>query len=127
MTTPVRLFDLPLGSRFSYVEHPEHVYVLLDRVGSGKVAMAPSGPDAWVAQGIFSAHDSPAQFRALMVNFVPVVPSEQMVKALERADQFITNGIALGFIRMPDKDTPDSAHETPGIVQAALEAARKGA
>lgn len=40
--------------------------------------------------------------------------------ALARADQFITNGIALGYIRMPDADTPDSAHQTPGIVRAAL-------
>jgi hypothetical protein len=40
--------------------------------------------------------------------------------ALERADQFITNGRALGFIRMPDASTPDTAHETPGLVEDAL-------
>ena len=47
-------------------------------------------------------------------------------EALARADDFITNGIAFGFIRMPDAGTPDPAHETPGIVRAALagEAAR---
>jgi len=50
----------------------------------------------------------------------------QMVEALEKANQFITNGIALGFIRMPDADCPDPAHATPGIVRAALAAARKG-
>lgn len=43
-----------------------------------------------------------------------------LVEALKRADSFITNGIELGFIRMPDPSTPDPAHETPGIVRAAL-------
>lgn len=40
--------------------------------------------------------------------------------ALVVADEFVTNGIALGYIRMPDADTPDSAHKTPGIIRAAL-------
>lgn len=41
------------------------------------------------------------------------------VKALEKAKQFIENGIEFGFIRMPDAETPDSAHETlPAICQA---------
>jgi len=46
--------------------------------------------------------------------------------ALVRADQFITNGIAFGFIRMPDASTPDPAHETPEIVRAALRPAKGG-
>gem|GEM_PF-2850645 len=41
-------------------------------------------------------------------------------EALRRADQFITNGIELGFIRMPDEDTPDTAHETPALIRAVL-------
>lgn len=45
---------------------------------------------------------------------------ERLVEALRRADQFITNGVELGFIRMPDASTPDPAHETPWIVRAAL-------
>lgn len=44
----------------------------------------------------------------------------ELVHALRRADQFITNGIEFGFIRMPDAGTPDPAHETPGIIHAAL-------
>jgi hypothetical protein len=43
-----------------------------------------------------------------------------MLAALKRANEFITNGIELGFIRMPDASTPDAAHETPGIVRAAI-------
>lgn len=42
--------------------------------------------------------------------------------ALQTADQFITNGIELKFIRMPDADCPDRAHQTPGIIRAALKA-----
>lgn len=44
----------------------------------------------------------------------------QLRKALAVADQFITNGIELGYIRMPDPDSNDSALLTPGIVRAAL-------
>lgn len=41
-------------------------------------------------------------------------------KALVAADQFITNGIELGFIRMPDKDCADPAHDTPSLNKQAL-------
>ena len=45
----------------------------------------------------------------------------ELEDALRCADQFITNGIELGYIRMPSPGTPDAAHRTPGIVRAALE------
>jgi len=48
---------------------------------------------------------------------------ERLHAALVQADQFITNGIEFGYISMPDLDTPDSAHETPGMIRAALAAA----
>lgn len=48
---------------------------------------------------------------------------KQCRDALADADQFITNGVEFGYIRMPDADTPDTAHNTPGIVRAALAAA----
>jgi cytochrome c len=44
----------------------------------------------------------------------------EMYKALKRANQFITNGIEFGYIRMPDPDTEDTALETPGMIQQAL-------
>jgi hypothetical protein len=44
----------------------------------------------------------------------------QCVEALQLADQFITNGIGLGYIRMPDADIQDQAHTIPGAVKAAL-------
>lgn len=40
---------------------------------------------------------------------------------LERAEQFISNGIELGYIHMPDKDSKDSALEVPSIVLCALQ------
>lgn len=45
----------------------------------------------------------------------------RQLSALKRADQFITNGIDLGFIRMPNKWSDDPALETPGIIKSALE------
>lgn len=45
----------------------------------------------------------------------------ELEAALRRVDRFLTNGIGLGYIRMPDKDLPDPAHEVPGIVRAALQ------
>jgi hypothetical protein len=50
------------------------------------------------------------------------VPSEQALTALRAAQRFIRNGVALGYIRMPDADTPDSAHQTPKLIDAAIEA-----
>ena len=44
-------------------------------------------------------------------------------EALVAADGFVTNGIAFGFIRMPDPGTPDTAHQTPGMIRAALDTA----
>ena len=43
-------------------------------------------------------------------------------EALESAKVFIRNGVALGFIRMPDADTPDPAHQTPVKIDNALAA-----
>lgn len=47
-----------------------------------------------------------------------------LLEALENAKQFIENGIELGYIRMPDADTPDSAHNTLPMINAAIAAAR---
>lgn len=50
----------------------------------------------------------------------------ELEAALRAADQFVTNGIELGFIRMPSPSTPDPAHRTPGIIRAALEGKNDG-
>lgn len=49
--------------------------------------------------------------------------AEQMnplVEALRHAEKFIENGIELGVIRMPDKETPDPAHDTLPMIKQAL-------
>lgn len=46
-------------------------------------------------------------------------PDKGIRGALEAAKGFIENGVALGFIRMPDKDVPDPAHKVlPAIIEA---------
>lgn len=49
-----------------------------------------------------------------------------LLEALELARQFIANGIELGYIKMPDQDTPDSAHKTLPLIDAAIAAAKGG-
>lgn len=48
--------------------------------------------------------------------------NERLREALTHADEFISNGIEFGFIRMPDDDLKgiDSAHDTPEIISKAL-------
>ena len=46
----------------------------------------------------------------------------EMVEALETAKQFISNGIELGYIHLPEEG--DAALETPAIIDAAIGKAR---
>jgi hypothetical protein len=43
-----------------------------------------------------------------------------LLAALKKAEQFIVNGVELGFIRMPDLGTPDPAHDTLPAIRAAI-------
>lgn len=56
----------------------------------------------------------------------PAAPAADagLVEALEHARLFIVNGIDLGFIQMPEAGTPDPAHETLPMIDAALAAHR---
>ncbi len=49
-----------------------------------------------------------------------IAAAPDLYAALKAARQFIVNGIEFGFIRMPDADTPDSAHKTLPAIDAAL-------
>lgn len=69
--TPLKLFELPLGSRFRYVGKPR-VYVLLDRADNGLVGDEVNDIQAKVWQGLYSAADSHEEFREMLVEFVPV-------------------------------------------------------
>jgi len=72
--TICKLFDLPLGSRFRYADQAtQRVYVLLNRADCGLVADAPEEPTSRALQGMYSAAESPDEFREMLVQFVPVV------------------------------------------------------
>ncbi len=53
------------------------------------------------------------------------IVQERMREALEDAKRFIVNGVELGYIRMPDPDLPDSAHQTLPKILAALSTPRQ--
>lgn len=50
----------------------------------------------------------------------PAAAPIDVLHTLRAAKQFIANGIELGFIRMPDSDCPDPAHEVPKLIDAAI-------
>jgi hypothetical protein len=51
----------------------------------------------------------------------PAAPVDAL-PALQAARQFIINGVGFGYIRMPDADTPDSAHDTLPLIEATIAA-----
>lgn len=48
------------------------------------------------------------------------IAAPDMLEALKKAEAFIVNGVALGFIRLPDPGTPDPAHQTLPAIRAAI-------
>lgn len=46
--------------------------------------------------------------------------TNNVLNALKAARQFIANGVELGYIRMPDADTPDPAHDTLPMIERAI-------
>ena len=59
-----------------------------------------------------------------MANANLIAAAPELLEALEAARIFIRNGIELGYIRMPDPDTPDSAHDVPPMIAAAIAKAK---
>jgi len=59
-----------------------------------------------------------------LVNAQLIASAPEMYEALQRALRFITNGVEMGYIILPDVDSGDSALETPNIICLALEKAR---
>ena len=49
-----------------------------------------------------------------------IAAAPEMYEALKKAEQFIANGIELGYIRLPIDDCPDPALDTLGILREAL-------
>jgi hypothetical protein len=72
---------------------------------------------AWCRQ----QRDAAAMLRSLLASLDAAREAGRVAgDALRRAEQFIVNGVELGFIRMPDASTPDSAHDTLPAIRAAL-------
>jgi hypothetical protein len=66
---------------------------------------------------------------SVLDNFAAAVKAERervakLEDAVRRADEFMTNGIELGYIKMPDPYIRDPASETPAIVRAAADSIR---
>jgi hypothetical protein len=67
------------------------------------------------------SHDASApRDQELLANAHLIAAAPELLAALRKAEQFIANGVELGFIRMPDPDTPDSAHDTLPAIRAAI-------
>jgi len=96
--------------------HPNNAcaYVSTDNGEDVCVLYGASEPATQNADGVWS--EQPA--RDANARLIAAAPC--MFEALRRAREFIANGIALGFIRMPDADTPDPAHETPRLIDMAI-------
>ncbi|MCM3581807.1 hypothetical protein M3795_15095 [Ralstonia pickettii] len=63
----------------------------------------------------WAAHPAPEAAHALSDESILAVAA-----ALESARVFIRNGVALGYIRMPDADCPDPAHGTLPLIERAM-------
>jgi hypothetical protein len=93
--------------------NPHHPRLINGGPNHREVAKTSFGADGELAENTANAN--------LIVTAVNTYPAvEGLVKALEGARQFITNGIELGYIRMPDSDTPDPAHQRLPQIEAAL-------
>lgn len=65
-------------------------------------------------------YNDPDTWPTMEANARLIAAAPDMLAALEKAEQFIANGVELGFIRMPDASTPDPAHDTLPAIRAAI-------
>ncbi|WP_244254382.1 hypothetical protein [Burkholderia vietnamiensis] len=68
-------------------------------------------------EGLFAIF---GQIRSAIDRLTRSAPSPIVLHALRAAKQFIANGVELGYIRMPDSDCPDPAHEVSNLIDAAI-------
>ena len=72
----------------------------------------------------FARHEDAAFYAAARADIPYLLEvNDALVEALERARSFIANGIEFGYIKMPMTKS-DPAHQTPKIIDAALNLAR---
>lgn len=111
--------DYVRGGALNFDAHPdgapvagEAVYTL--RVRGAIQAWTPTAAAFSIPDGEHQLFLSPAAPQA------SEAVRTHVLAALESAQRFIRNGIEFGYIRMPDADTPDPAHRTPGLIDAAI-------
>jgi len=80
-------------------------------------------PERAILAQVFNPGKRPGDY-PLTENANLIAAAPEMLEALEKAKQFIQNGIQYGYINMPDKDCGDSALETPAKIEAAIQKAR---
>jgi len=68
----------------------------------------------WSNKMIIAGIDSGIEIESLQAQ------RDELLAALKKANEFITNGIDLGYIRMPDVDSNDSALKTPELIMTAI-------
>lgn len=67
-------------------------------------------------------HDTPPDVARATTQLIAA--ATELYAACVAAEEFITNGVEFGYIRMPDPDTTDSALQTLPLIEAALASAR---
>lgn len=78
------------------------------------------GPDKiWIAAVPYSDKTT-EEHLASLADARLIAAAPDLYEALKEAEQFISNGIELGYITMPPTDSRDRALKVPGIIQAAL-------
>jgi hypothetical protein len=109
-----KLFNLPLGSRFRYLNcvKERRTYVLLGRGECGLVGDAPANNAGRVFQGLYSAAESREEFENMLVEFVPVCEAGPALLA------------ALVMVRDADEDAiRDGLPRIPRLARASIDAA----
>lgn len=97
---PCKLFELPLGSRFRYLDSgaERRTYVLLGLGDCGLVGDAPENKVGRVFQGLYSAAESRQEFMDMLVEFIPVCEAgpallEALVMVRDADDDCIRDGL----------------------------------
>ena len=116
-------------TEYDSIKAAEKIVIERDQLRAELAALKAQGvvmpePDFWLDGGATPCYYA-EPLRAVL-NAAPAAPTADagLVEALEHARLFIVNGIDLGFIQMPEAGTPDPAHETLPMIDAALAAHR---
>ena len=127
---------LASGAKTGEIRVDDRGFQVGDTVLLQEVKAQMAEPVAWIAKGrngviVELCLPAPDDER-ITLDWAPLYaapPAAQdvsgLVEALEHARLFIRNGIELGYIKMPEADTPDPAHDTLPKIDKALAAHRK--